>query len=221
MEFIRSLNWCAVSGQPALIVLPSTDISIREAFQYAQAHAMAMIGEEQLVPSAIRPASYLASCSRARDAGRRPVSAFIFTDQFVDAPESSLLVGAGDCAEYLSTTELIALSNYGLRLQIWTDHGFRLFVGDAATALDGVVLALQRYNSACENLGAVWLVRARQERRRREVRRANAVRRIRGYESSLMHHLGGGAIPKDAHGLLLRLGALRTEVLRTREEAHP
>ncbi|RLK55899.1 hypothetical protein BCL79_0270 [Stenotrophomonas rhizophila] len=221
MELIRSLTMSGASGEPVLIVLPSTEIAINEAVQYAQIHEMAIIGEARLVPSAMRPATYFASCSEARNAGRRPASAFLFTDQFVDAPESSLLVGAGDRTEYLGTTELIALGSYGLQLQIWTEQGFRLIAGDAATSFDGVVLALQAYYIACDRLGTAWLVRTRQERRRPEVRRANAVRRIRGYESSLMQELGGAPMSNAAHGLLQRLGVLRTELLRSSKEMGP
>lgn len=222
MDLVAPMLTAQKNGRPTLVVVPSTSDAFECIKNHAENQCICLVGDNAFLPSALKPATYLSACCQAQKNGTPLPSAFVFTDQLVDAPEATLFVRHNDVTQYVSSLELLALLNHHVDLYVWTATNFQYVRHDdheMSSSIQRVLEALLNYYMSCARMDATWLARDIQRRRLHAFRCLHAAIRIRDYESALMLHFAGNALPDNAVVLLQRLAAMRTRVLRSRQAA--
>lgn len=143
-----------------------------------------------------------------------PPGAFLFSDQFVEAPHAVLLVQDRGQRRYLSAIELVAHACHGLDVHVW-NAGIPLTVATPHGANDALRLlqAQSAYLQACDALDAGWLARPEQGFRLEATRILAAVHRVRRYESYLLQAYADSAMDSHTRAVLGELRARRREFL--------
>jgi hypothetical protein len=157
--------------QPSLVVLPSLE-SDKALGVGLHATGSLMVGS---IAGTMRPADLL----QVLGSGRRP-DVHIYSDQLVSVEDATIPIKHLGRCFFLSSVEVILVSQYGYRASVWSVDGFL-----AAETPEDVVALLVRYLEQCANQRG-WLAASLQSQRSLETRVATAELELRRLQDAAL-----------------------------------
>lgn len=168
--------------EPVAFILPSTRESIATAMRLGNEGGVRVIGGLGLT-GMTSPADLLALI-REESVRRQPL--VVFTDQILSSADASILVRTDESNIFCSPIEAILNIKYDYRLEIWTISGY-ITVEAHAPSLEAVFECIVLHLQSCKAYGAGWEMRGMQNLRTYNVRRHNAMRKLRFFRSAVIN----------------------------------
>ncbi|MCC4604625.1 hypothetical protein [Xanthomonas campestris] len=174
-------NFIKTKFRTGLIVIPTTPETLSHLNLWRKLHPSLIV----VAPStggSHTPTELLNEFGKSTNA---PILAIVFSDQLTSAQDAPILIKKKNKLFFISAIELIGQKKYATQLHVW--------LGQTVATLDGATPQIETLNfladylQNCEELGSEWLARLVQPHRYLDERRRDALRRLRLFQSMILH----------------------------------